>query len=242
MKLPVRLICTMLAACALLPAAAQYAKQPTRTLTVHIIHRLGARPLQLGNIYVNAAGDTVTITRFKYYLSNFSITTRNLTTVKLPDAYYLVDEEDSASKTITLTIPDLPLGSLNFFIGVDSAHNASGIQSGALDPAKGMYWTWNSGYIMAKLEGTSPSVHAMGNVFTYHIGGYRSPMSTISRGLISLPEKATDLTLVADINSWFRNKTVLRVGETPVCHNPGALAVRIANNYSGMFMYNLYGQ
>jgi hypothetical protein len=95
---------------------------------------------------------------------------------------------------------------------------------------------------MAKLEGTSPSVHAVGNAFTYHIGGYRSPMKTMMRTTIEVPEKASELLLVADLNSWFSNKTILRVGETAVCHNPGVLAVRIANNYAGMFTLNSTGQ
>jgi hypothetical protein len=48
---------------------------------------------------------------------------------------------------------------IRFLLGVDSARNVSGIQTGALDPARGMFWTWNSGYVMAKIEGSSPSAH-----------------------------------------------------------------------------------
>jgi hypothetical protein len=34
---------------------------------------------------------------------------------------------------------------IKFLLGVDSLKNVSGIQTGALDPAKGMFWTWNTG-------------------------------------------------------------------------------------------------
>ena len=49
--------------------------------------------------------------------------------------------------------------SLSFLLGVDSMHNVSGAQTGALDPANDMFWTWNSGYVMAKMEGASPRLH-----------------------------------------------------------------------------------
>ena len=40
----------------------------------------------------------------------------------------------------------------NSCLGVDSLRNVTGVQTGALDPAMDMYWTWNTGYVMAKLE------------------------------------------------------------------------------------------
>ena len=48
-------------------------------------------------------------------------------------------------------------------------------RTGVLDPSGAgadMYWTWNSGYIFFKMEGTSPAATGMGNSFMYHIGGF----------------------------------------------------------------------
>jgi hypothetical protein len=123
-------------------------------------------------------------------------------------------------------------------LGVDSIKNVSGTQTGALDPLQGMFWTWNTGYIMAKLEGTSPEAATAGHRFTYHIGGFRKGMETARK--ISLPFHQTvaqvkNLHIQADINQWFMGKSILRISETPVCHSPGILAVRIADNYSRQF-------
>jgi hypothetical protein len=54
---------------------------------------------------------------------------------------------------------------------------------GNLDPTKGMYWAWHSGYINFKLEGTSAHCKTRNNEFQFHLGGYQQPnycLQTIS--------------------------------------------------------------
>ena len=129
--------------------------------------------------YVNALGQSFTITNFKYYISNITLTgiTEGGLNLKYADPHsYLITQDDSASWSITLE--DMPEGSyqyMTFIVGVDSIHNCSGAQSGALDPINGMFWTWNTGYIFFKLEGKSPSSNSPGHIFEYHIGGYKAP-------------------------------------------------------------------
>jgi len=55
-------------------------------------------------------------------------------------------------------------------MGVDSLRNVSGAQSGALAVANNMFWSWNSGYIMVKAEGTSPNSGS--GSFAFHLGGF----------------------------------------------------------------------
>lgn len=211
---------------------------PTKQIAVIFHHQIGNAPLELGKPVTNALGNEMTIERFRYYVSNFSVVTPENKTIPLPEAYFLIDEEDSSSRTLSLTIPDIPITGIQFLLGVDSIRNVSGVQTGALDPLQGMFWTWNTGYIMAKLEGISPEAATAGHRFTYHIGGFRKGMETAKE--ISLPfhrmvSKIETLHILADINQWFRGKTILRISETPICHSPGALAVRIADNYSRQF-------
>ena len=90
--------------------------------------------------------------------------------VTIPNTYFLVNQDEEASMAIEMD--SLPLGlykSIKFMIGVDSTRNVSGSQTGALDPANGMFWTWNSGYIFLKMEGTSPVIPNTGHNFTFHI-------------------------------------------------------------------------
>lgn len=211
-----------------------------RTLLLSFQHVIGADELVLGNSFVNSMGDTISIQRFKYYLSNFAVTDDKGNTIPLPDTYFLVDEADPSSKTITLTIPDIPVTGIRFLIGVDSVKNVSGVQSGVLDPLKGMFWTWNTGYVMAKLEGHSSSSTIAGRSFTYHIGGFRTPMNVLRPVEFSLKEndRAKNISIKADIDRWFSGRSGLKIAETPVCHSPGPLAMKIADNYSVMFSIN----
>jgi hypothetical protein len=50
---------------------------------------------------------------------------------------------------------------------------------GDLDPIKGMYWTWNSGYINSKFEGILTKTDATKIPFEYHLGGYLPPYPTL---------------------------------------------------------------
>jgi hypothetical protein len=41
--------------------------------------------------------------------------------------------------------------------------------------------------------------------------------------------------ITADVLKWFDGKSLVHLALSPVCHQPGVLAMRIADNYSTMF-------
>ncbi|MFN3667084.1 MAG: MbnP family protein, partial [Sediminibacterium sp.] len=100
---------------------------------------------------------------------------------------------------------------------------------------QGMFWTWNTGYIMAKLEGTASSSMIAGKQFTYHIGGFRNNQNTTRNIELKSPVFTHSISIVADASVWFKD---IDITKTPICHSPGALAIRFANNYSTMFSIN----
>lgn len=208
--------------------------QETQQLVLHFQNRFGNETLLPEQSYI-LRGDTLTINRFKYYISHFALTDEQGKKVTLPIQYYLIDAADETSTNITLSIPQGKYRSIHFLLGVDSLRNVSGVQSGALDPLHGMFWTWNSGYIMAKLEGTASSSQIAGKQFTYHIGGFRGNNNTSRQIVLPLSSSANPITIIADAKKWFDGPNDLVIAKEPVCHSPGALAVRIANNYAHMF-------
>ena len=42
-----------------------------------------------------------------------------------------------------------------------------------------MYWSWNSGYINSKIEGTFTKTNGVKIPFEYHLGGYLPPYPTL---------------------------------------------------------------
>lgn len=216
----------------------------TGTLRLNMIPVFGDSLLELGTeAYVTANGDTLTVDMFKFYVSNVVLTDAGGHTHAVPESYFLVNAADPSSQMITLN--DIPGGhytSITFLIGVDSARNVSGTQTGALDPAYGMFWTWSTGYIMAKLEGTSPQSTASMNDVTYHVGGFSGPYSGLRTVTIPLTTNASVttsgnplVTIEADAGQWFDAPNVIDIGTNPGTMMPGALSVMIADNYTGMF-------
>lgn len=214
------------------------ATTPTGKLRLVFHHQVGKKPLELGTPCRNSLGDSITIESFRYYVSNFILTDNKGRQWKMDPQYFLIDEERPDSKIITIQVPDSNISQIGFLLGVDSIRNVSGIQTGALDPLKGMFWTWNSGYIMAKLEGTAERSPSPGHRFTYDIGGFRFGMNTareIRLNISSASQPVRELHITADINQWFAGASQINLAETPVCHTPGSLAMRFADNYQNMF-------
>lgn len=203
-----------------------------------------SHPLLFGSTYTNFFGEPYAVKTFKFYISQIDLVGANGSLHKTDRAnYYLVNEADSASAVISLDAPAQTYSQLAFVIGVDSAKNVSGAQTGALDPANGMFWTWNSGYIMAKLEGSSPLSGAPDNRIEYHIGGFKGPTSVVRRVVLPLPlnnlpfqpGSINTMTVTANVNAWFHDPFELRIAKTPVWMTPGDTSKRIAENYARMF-------
>lgn len=206
--------------------------QKKQLLTIRFDNRFGKEQLlPEQTCYLNGT-DTLVINRFKYYISHIQLTNTAGKVIIPKNQYYLIDIADEKSSSIQLSVPEDSYTGIQFLLGVDSIRNVSGVQTEALDPLHGMFWTWNSGYIMAKLEGKASSSMIAGKQFTYHIGGFRRHHNTTR--VIQLQTKAFDrsLRIVADAAKWFDG---INISKEPVCHSPGALAVRFADNYSKMF-------
>jgi hypothetical protein len=202
----------------------------------------GKYPLILSNRpYVSGSGDTVFIDLFRFYISGLKLKNAN-SDVAENNSYHLVDAVVPGSLTITFKdIPEGTYSALNFLLGVDSLANVSGAMSGDLDPAKAMYWAWNTGYIMAKLEGHSPACPALHHAFEFHIGGYLPPYQTARKISLAIPSlkieggKERIIQIKADAAEWFISPSVVRLHEINSVTIPGKQACRIADNYSDMF-------
>lgn len=154
-------------------------------MEVHFDNRAGSAELVLGSTsYTNAAGQAFTVSKFDYYVSNFKFKKTDGSYYVVPQAssYFLIKENAPTSQELSFaSIPEGDYTEVTFTVGVDSARNCMDIsqRTGVLDPAAGgagMYWSWNSGYIFLKMEGTSPEapLDSVSNTrpFMFHVGGF----------------------------------------------------------------------
>ncbi|MBO9204524.1 MULTISPECIES: MbnP family protein [Niastella] len=221
---------------ALLPLIS-FETHSSRPVTIIFKHKMGDRELQLFNeTYTNPFGEPIIITRFKYYISHLSIAGSDQKETALSDKTFLIDESDPHSKTLVFTTPVTAPQSLSFVIGVDSVLNISGVQTGSLDPLNGMFWTWNSGYIFARLEGKSDSSHAPAHLVNWDAGGFRPPYNASRKIKLDLLNTTSPvITIEADLVKWFNATHAIHIAQSPLCHQPGRLAMQLADNYSTMF-------
>lgn len=188
--------------------------------------------------YVSPHGDTFYVDVFRFYITNISfIGSRS---VSLNNAH-LFDVADT--NTYSFIVKNVPPGvyhSVQFIVGVDSIANTSGANGGALDPVNGMYWAWNSGYIMAKLEGRSNACKTLHHAFEFHIGGYLPPYNAARTVILKIPEhfqvgrpSMPGISLSADVAAWFGQN--LDLSKTNSIMIPGKDACMMADNYAKMF-------
>lgn len=202
--------------------------------------------LKFDSVYTNFFDEPYSVNKFKFYIHNIRLfntdSSYEVSTGKTK--HYLIDFADSATAVLKLTVRPYTYNRIGFTIGVDSVLNVSGAQTGDLDPAKGMFWTWNSGYIMAKLEGSSPAAATPGNKFEFHIGGFSGVDNTLRSPVLLFPfgqtvqlkqDGLTELVVDANAAAWFYNPHDIYLAQHPVITTPGPLARQVADNYSKMF-------
>lgn len=223
----------------------------------------GQDDFALNTDYVNAAGETFKVDFLQYYISNIVLKSEDGSEFVVPqeESYFLIKEHDAATQKVQ--IPNVPEGNYNevtFTIGVDSLRNTKDVseRTGVLDigvegAGQEMYWSWNSGYIFFKMEGTSTAVEPTDTnptgKFRYHIGGfggYSTPMfNNVRTVTLSLGRDAAQareeampsIHFVVDILKVLEGTTQVSLREYPtVMGNPFSL--KVSENYMDAFEYH----
>ncbi len=216
---------------------------PTGDLYLELEPSVGPAPLLLnGPAYPNGNGEQFTVSTFKYYLSNVKLRRADGSQYAVPDSYFLVDAAAPASAHIALRqVPAGTYSGLSFVVGVDSARNVAGAQTGALDPANGMFWDWNAGYVFVRLEGTSPA-SATGRL-RFSIIGFQRPYNALrtiapafgGATVVVSPDHQPEIHLGVDVQKLFSGPAPIRFADVYDSEG-GPSAVRVADNYAaGMF-------
>ena len=221
---------------------------PTGSVKLEFSNKVGTEGLVLNDVwYTNQNGDSFTVSKFNYYISNIKLNNADGGQFIEPESYHLLRHNEPAS--LEFDIDDVPNGiykSITFMIGVDSLRNVSGAQTGALTPSD-MFWEWSTGYIMLKFEGNSPqSTQSEGRV-QLHMGGFSGANSVLRSITLAFPADVVvnanepHVHLSADVLELFKSPTVINFATFSAVHMPGANAKIIADNYVDMISVTLIG-
>lgn len=200
------------------------------SLVAHFNLMFGRAPLELHKNYITQNNDTLQVDLFKFYITNIEVHYRDSTFVQRPSAH-LIDIENLNSTWIPLCInTKKAIESVSFNIGVDSLSSVSGALADNLDPTKGMYWAWQSGFINMKIEGTSKSCKTRKNEFQFHIGGYLKPNYAMRRIELKTPNQNLDIDV--DVSQLFDSIQLSKLNSVMI---PGKDAMGIADRSVLMF-------
>ncbi len=148
----------------------------TESLEVEFVPHWQGRVLDFGLSYDPSISPGFHIETLKFYVSAVELWRKGKKVYSEEKSYHLIEASTPEKRSFRLDLPaDLIFDELQFCLGIDSLTNVQGAQGGDLDPRYGMYWTWQSGYIHFKLEGTAAECPTPKHRFTYHLGGYQAP-------------------------------------------------------------------
>ncbi|WP_333600895.1 MbnP family protein [Flavobacterium sp.] len=205
----------------------------TDSLSLTFKVKFNQLPAAFGKPFITSNKDTIVLETFRCYISNIEIQYADQSVFKQNNSYHLLDLENPNSLVIPITTKsDKVIRKVTFNIGIDSITNTSGALSGDLDPVKGMYWAWQSGYINMKMEGKSSSCKTRKNEFQFHIGGYLQPYYAMRKMEFLYDKKTTQLNIAIDLNDFFTN---IKLSETNSIMIPGKQAMQLANYSTQMF-------
>jgi len=193
----------------------------------------GTQQLHLNNTsYTLENSKRVQFNSLRFYITHIEFLHNNAVVWKELQSYHLLNADSPNTLHIQLQPPGaLQYNALRFNVGVDSTTTVAGIMGGDLDPTQGMYWTWQSGYINFKLEGTCTDAPTRNNEFQYHLGGYISPFNTLQT--ITLPvNSTTNITIAMDIQKFVLG---LNIKETYRVMSPNTHAVELSQKLSSIF-------
>jgi hypothetical protein len=206
--------------------------QDTRTITVSFIPIINNEIVKINKDIVidSAANIKIVVSKLKFYISQLSFYKDEKLVWQDKVAAHLMDAENDMSINLSIK-KDILFNEIKFGIGIDSITNVSGALDGDLDPLKGMYWTWQSGYVNFKLEGTMPDKNWVNQKFEYHLGGYSGDYN--SYNTISLDiDNANDINVSLDIDKFISN---WYVGAHPNIMSPGKIAVDFSKILASCF-------
>jgi hypothetical protein len=126
--------------------------------------------------YTNALADSFTVSKLNYYISNIKFKRDDGFVFSEPESYHLIKHMEGKESFTIANFPEGTYTDIEFIIGVDSARNVSGSQSGDLGVGLDMFWDWNTGYVFFKMEGSCNTANdPFWKDYAIHVGGFSKP-------------------------------------------------------------------
>jgi hypothetical protein len=180
--------------------------------------------VKVKDAYQDAIGHPIKLKKWAFYLGDiFGIEERG-SSKRLVQGPRLIRLNSIKDTVIVLHTGHHSFKGLSIQLGVDSMLQAQPNWEGDLDPIKGMYWEWRTGYIDLKIEGHSPASNERKNEVFFHLGGFLNHESTQNRITLSFP--VDDECIEVDLSSFFQ---AVDLSKQHKIMRPGKEAVKLSH-------------
>ncbi len=199
--------------------------------------------------YTNANGETLSIARFNYIVSNFMLIDENGEEFRYPkdESYFIISEENGLTEVILENIPAGNYIALRFGLGVDQEKYQQGAegQGDFLEIAEEneMMWSWQAGYKFLNFEGSFTSEsNSEQTDFKIHTGSHGSSLDNYKEVQVNFPSDAVvsaDLSPLVhfevDASSILTGTHKIKLSEKAVIMVDEEKSPKIAENALEMF-------
>jgi hypothetical protein len=210
-----------------------FAQDEKDSLVMNLHLKFDKQDFALNKKYISAKNDSLQIDLFKFYISSVSVQFSDGSIFTEQNSYHLIDSENPKSLQIPLCKNEKSsIKKVIFNLGIDSLASTSGALGGDLDPTKGMYWAWQSGYINFKMEGKSSSCITRKNEFQFHIGGYLKPNYAMRKIVLEPNNPKSTIDINVDLAAIFLEIALSKKNSIMI---PGKQAMEIADFSVKMF-------
>ncbi|SEK80694.1 hypothetical protein SAMN04487910_1173 [Aquimarina amphilecti] len=221
------------------------------SLDIDFINKVGANLLILDTeSYNNQSNESYTISELKYIISNIVLIKENGDEFTYPvaDSYFLINEEVSSSKKISLSNIDTGVYTkIKFGIGVDQSNYPLNGVANFIPTAEeqGMLWSWSAGYKFVKFEGSFTPQGGTSSDFLLHIGShgevldnYKEVTLDISNTITIEDQTNSDLAIDTDVAKIFDSTNTHSLEQKSDVQVDPVNAPILAENISTMFSIN----
>jgi len=181
--------------------------------------------------YKTGINDSIQFDLLRFYISGIQLLNDSKVVWKEENSFHLIDANENLLSILIHPPLNISYTEIKFKLGIDSITNVSGVMGGDLDPTKGMYWTWQNGYINFKLEGKCNLCTTRNNEFQFHIGGYQFPYNSIQT-ISLMVESKKNIDIDIDLAKLFESIDLVNTNNIV---SPSKEAVLFSNKIASVF-------
>ncbi len=214
---------------------------------VHIAHLFDGKPLRMEEVSLhNRAGNTLSVTRLAYLISDVALREADGKTVTLANQLAHINPGEGRD---TFTLPPVPAGryiGISFHIGLPPTRNhADPSRYPANHPlhplVNRLHWGWQGGYVFLALEGRYRQASGKLSGYSYHLATDKNLMTVRLNQSFNLEQDST-LNLAFDVAKIFAATHEIDIkpdGSDSTHSAPGdKLAAQLTTNVEKSFRFD----